>query len=83
MGRLAGSLIQKETKSSYGSRLEANEQARYSRPQAFILPEIWLFLLGLPIDALVWIVLMIGALVFLPQLSSSHSLAPAGGSPAA
>ena len=27
MGSLAGSLIQKGTKSSYGSRLEANEQA--------------------------------------------------------
>ena len=39
--------------------------------QAFILPEIWLFLRGLPIDALVWIVLMISALVFLPQLYRS------------
>jgi hypothetical protein len=26
-------LIQRETRSSYGSRLKANEQARYSRPR--------------------------------------------------
>jgi hypothetical protein len=28
MGSLPGSLIQRETRSSYGSRLKANEQAR-------------------------------------------------------
>ena len=42
--------------------------------QAFILPEIWLFLRGLPIDALVWLVLMISALVFLPQLVAGLAL---------
>jgi hypothetical protein len=31
MGSLPGSLIQRETRSSYGSRLKANEQARLSR----------------------------------------------------
>ena len=33
MGSLPGSLIQRETKLSYGSLLKANEQARYSRLQ--------------------------------------------------
>ncbi len=42
--------------------------------QAFILPEIWLFLRGLPIDALVWIILMISALVSLPQLVAGLAL---------
>src|SRR6266704_2004700 len=37
MGSLAGSLIQKETRSSYGSRLKANEQARFSRPRFDVL----------------------------------------------
>ena len=38
--------------------------------QAFILPEIWLFLRGLPIDALAWLVVLISAIVFLPQLAA-------------
>src|SRR5204862_6492970 len=34
-GSLPGSLIQRETRSSYGSRLKANEQARWSRLRTF------------------------------------------------
>src|SRR2546428_4829400 len=40
MGSLAGSLIQKETRSSYGSRLKANEQARFSRPRTAASPGV-------------------------------------------
>ena len=35
--------------------------------QAFLVPEIWLFLRGLPIDASVWLVVMISAIAFLPR----------------
>ncbi len=35
--------------------------------QAFVLPEIWLFVRGLPIDASVWLVLVISAAAFLPK----------------
>jgi len=35
--------------------------------QAFLVPEIWLFLRGLPIDALVWLVVMISAIALLPR----------------
>src|SRR2546430_2218106 len=35
--------------------------------QAFLVPEIWLFLRGLPIDALVWRVVMISAIALLPR----------------
>src|SRR5512146_1189792 len=40
MGSLPGSLIQRETRSSCGSRLKANEQARYSRPRTAASPGV-------------------------------------------
>jgi len=35
--------------------------------QAFLLPEIWLFVRGLPVDASVWLALAISAVAFLPR----------------